>query len=71
MSRARVYIVGAGFSKHVGLPLQKDFTEALLEPRANESHPMRPLVKHLGEFVHDVFDHGEGEVLAESGRCLH
>lgn len=59
MSRSHVYIVGAGFSKYAGLPLQKDFTEALLEPRSRESHPMRPLVQHLGKFVHDVFDHGE------------
>ena len=59
MARDHVYIVGAGFSKHAGLPLQKDFTEALLEPRADESHPMRPLVQHLGKFVHDAFDHGE------------
>jgi len=48
MARSHVYIVGAGFSKHAGLPLQKDFTEALLEPRADEYHPMRPLVEHLG-----------------------
>jgi hypothetical protein len=59
MSRTHVYIVGAGFSKHAGLPLQKDFTEALLEPRADESHPMWPLVQHLGKFVHNAFDHGE------------
>lgn len=57
MARSHVYIVGAGFSKHAGLPLQNDFTKALLEPRANESHPMRPLVEHLGKFVHDAFDH--------------
>jgi NAD-dependent SIR2 family protein deacetylase len=59
MARSHVYIVGAGFSKHAGLPLQKDFTEALLEPRADESHPMRPLVEHLGTFVHDAFGHSE------------
>jgi hypothetical protein len=59
MARDHIYIVGAGFSKHAGLPLQKDFTEALLEPRADESHPMRPLVQHLGKFVHDAFDHVE------------
>ena len=44
---------------HAGLPLQKDFTEALLEPRADESHPMQPLVQRLGRFVHDAFDHGK------------
>lgn len=59
MALTHVYIVGAGFSKHAGLPLQSDFTEALLEPRADESHPMQPLVGHLGQFVHDAFDHGK------------
>ena len=59
MRKSSVYIVGAGFSKYAGLPLQRDFTEALLEPRAIEAHPLRPLVDHLGGFVHDVFDHNE------------
>jgi hypothetical protein len=57
MARSHVYIVGAGFSKHAGLPLQSDFTKALLEPRASESHPMRPLAEHLGGFVNKAFDH--------------
>jgi hypothetical protein len=57
MRSTNVYIVGAGFSKHAGLPLQSDFTEALLEPRADKAHPMLPLVKHLATFVHDTFDH--------------
>jgi hypothetical protein len=57
MSRTHVYIVGAGFSKYAGLPLQADFTEALLEPRSDEQYPMRPLINHLGQFVHDAFDH--------------
>lgn len=57
MSRTHVYIVGAGFSKYAGLPLQAGFTEALLEPRADEEHPMRPLINHLRRFVHDAFDH--------------
>ena len=59
MNPTRVFIVGAGFSTYAGLPLQKDFTEALLAPRADESHPMQPLVQHLGRFVHDAFDHSE------------
>ena len=57
--RTHVYIVGAGFSKYAGLPLQLDFTEALLAPRSDSSHPMRPLVSHLGTFIHDAFDHSE------------
>lgn len=57
--RTHVYIVGAGFSKHAGLPLQSRFTEALLAPRADEAHPMRPLISLLGRFIHDAFDHNE------------
>jgi hypothetical protein len=57
MNSSHVYIVGAGFSKYAGLPLQSNFTEALLEARADEAYPMRPLIDHLGAFVHDVFDH--------------
>ena len=47
--------------KHQGLneEAQKDFTEALLDPGGNEGHPMQPLIKHLGRFVHDAFDHNE------------
>lgn len=57
--RTHVYIVGAGFSKYAGLPLQSDFTEGLLASRSDTSHPMRPLVSHLGTFIHDAFDHSE------------
>ncbi len=53
LGRTHVYIVGAGFSHHAGLPLQADFTAALLEPSTN----FQPLIEHLGTFVHDVFDH--------------
>jgi hypothetical protein len=59
MRRTHIYIVGAGFSMHAGLPLQADFTEALLVPRTVASHPTRPLIAHLGRFVHDAFDHNE------------
>jgi hypothetical protein len=59
MRRTHIYIVGAGFSMHAGLPLQADFTEALLAPRAEASHPMHHLIAHLGKFVHDAFDHNE------------
>lgn len=55
--RKHVYIVGAGFSMYAGLPLQLAFTEALVEPRGTTSHPMHPLIAHLGKFVHDAFDH--------------
>lgn len=52
-----VYVVGAGFSHHAGLPLQCGFTEKLLEPRDNTDDPDHALVKRLSEFVNAVFDH--------------
>jgi hypothetical protein len=59
MRRTHVYILGAGFSMHAGLPLQSDFTEALLASRSDKAHPMQPLIAHLGKFIHDAFDHNE------------
>ncbi len=44
---------------YAGLPLQSDFTEALLLSRDDTSHPMHPLMTHLGRFIHDAFDHSE------------
>jgi hypothetical protein len=44
---------------YAGLPLQAAFTEALLAPREEASHPMHPLIAHLGKFIHDAFDHNE------------
>jgi hypothetical protein len=38
MVRKHVYIVVAGFSYYAGLPLQRDFTEALLKSRDNEEY---------------------------------
>src|SRR5260370_288299 len=40
-----------------GLPVQMAFTEAVIEPRGTNSHPIHPLIAHLGKFVHDAFDH--------------
>jgi hypothetical protein len=57
--RTHVYIVGAGFSKYAGLPLQSNFTEALLAARDTKTHPMYPLTRHLARFTHDAFDHSE------------
>jgi hypothetical protein len=59
MARDHVYIVGAGFSHHAGLPLQAGFTEALLEPRVDEEYPLLPLIHHLSEFVSVAFDHNK------------
>jgi hypothetical protein len=57
MTREHVYIVGAGFSYYAGLPLQADFTKALLEPRDDEEYTLLPLIEHLGRFVGAAFDH--------------
>lgn len=57
--RTNIYIVGAGFSKYAGLLLQTAFTEALLASRSNKTHATRPLTEHLGQFIHDAFDHNE------------
>jgi len=57
LAPTHVYIVGAGFSLHAGLPLQAEFTKALLETPKKAAHDIAPLTTYLGEFVHDVFDH--------------
>jgi hypothetical protein len=51
------YIVGAGFSWYAGLPLQEKFTSELLKPIGDDSDPDYALVKHLTEFINEVFDH--------------
>jgi hypothetical protein len=52
-----LYVVGAGFSHHAGLPLTSRFTEALLEAREFEGGPSRVLVNFLSEFIHRAFGH--------------
>ena len=59
MAREHVYIVGAGFSHYVGLPLQADFTKALLEPRDDDAYTLLPLIEHLTRFVGAAFDHSK------------
>ena len=59
MARDHVYIVGAGFSHYAGLPLQADFTKALLEPRDDEEYAFLPLIEHLSKFVSTAFDHSK------------
>jgi hypothetical protein len=51
-----VFVVGAGFSKYAGLPLQADFTEALVKTGQPKS-PSEPLVLYLRQFISRVFDH--------------
>jgi hypothetical protein len=52
-----VFIVGAGFSHHAGLPLTSGLTEAMLEAREFGHGRSRIIVDFLSEFIHDVFDH--------------
>lgn len=54
-----VFIVGAGFSHYAGLPLQMDFTKALLKPRKDEEHVDHEIVKYLCRFIEEAFDHKE------------
>jgi hypothetical protein len=52
-----VFIVGAGFSHHAGLPLTTNFTEALLEARQFGRGPSRMLVDFLSDFIFHAFGH--------------
>lgn len=56
---ATVFIVGAGFSMHAGLPLQTNFTEKLLEGRDGERHDQKQLISALSKFVNAAFDHNK------------
>jgi len=44
---ATVLIVGAGFSRHAGLPLTSEFTEAILAAREFSGGPSRMIVDLL------------------------
>jgi hypothetical protein len=52
-----VFVVGAGFSLYAGIPLQMDFTDALLSGRGEASGNSGKIVQHLREFVNRAFDH--------------
>jgi hypothetical protein len=52
-----VFIVGAGFSLYAGMPLQRDFTDALLTGRGSASGNSGKIVQHLRKFVNAAFDH--------------
>jgi hypothetical protein len=53
------YILGAGLSTYAGLPLQSEFTAALLEGRDYSRGPSKTLVDFLSAFIHGAFDHSE------------
>ncbi|HZQ20312.1 MAG TPA: hypothetical protein VFA90_16490 [Terriglobales bacterium] len=52
-----VFVVGAGFSLYAGMPLQRDFTDALLSGRGSASGNSGKIVQHLRTFVNRAFDH--------------
>ncbi len=52
-----VFVVGAGFSLYAGMPLQMDFTDALLSGRGSASGNSGKIVQHLRKFVNRAFDH--------------
>jgi hypothetical protein len=54
-----VYIVGAGFSSHAGLPLTVDFTAAILEGRNYGTGPSRLIADYLSHFISESFDHAK------------
>ncbi|TAM79781.1 MAG: hypothetical protein EPN47_18485 [Acidobacteria bacterium] len=53
------YILGAGFSRNAGLPLQSQFTDELLRARGLKRGPSKTLVHFLCRFVREAFDHSE------------
>jgi hypothetical protein len=51
-----VYIVGAGFSHYAGLPLQRDFTRAILSAeKFKGSSASKHIVEYLKKFVYRTF----------------
>ena len=52
-----VFVVGAGFSLYAGVPLQRDFTDALLSGRGSASGNSGRIVQHLRKFVNQAFNH--------------
>jgi NAD-dependent SIR2 family protein deacetylase len=52
-----VFILGAGFSLYAGLPLQRDFTSALLSGRGKENGSSELVVRYLRKFVSSAFNH--------------
>lgn len=51
------FILGAGFSMHAGMPLQQQFTSALLRGKGSGTGPSGKIVHHLRQFIHEEFDH--------------
>ena len=52
-----VFIVGAGFSTYAGMPLQSEFTKALLGGNAEYDGRSAKAVNFIKAFVNQSFDH--------------
>jgi hypothetical protein len=50
-----VFVVGAGFSKNAGLPIQSEFTELMLAAVTHRRGNRRRLMPALAKFVKDIF----------------
>lgn len=51
------FVVGAGFSMYAGMPLQDQFTSALLGGKGKGTGPSGAVVQYLRKFVNRAFDH--------------
>jgi hypothetical protein len=51
------FILGAGFSTYAGMPLQQQFTSALLSGKGSGTGPSGKIVQHLRQFIREEFDH--------------
>jgi NAD-dependent SIR2 family protein deacetylase len=56
-SLAYAFILGAGFSRNAGIPIQEDFTEALLGGRGSGHGSSGSIVRFLRSFVSKAFGH--------------
>lgn len=62
MAAETVFILGAGFSKNAGIPLQSEFTESVRKALSfARGRPSRLIVEQADKFISDVFHVGLGE----------
>lgn len=60
-----VFIVGAGFSRNAGLPIQSEFTELMLAAVQHKTGMRRRLMPDLSRFMKSAFDYGLSRDLKE------
>ena len=66
MAAKTVFILGAGFSKNAGIPLQSEFTDSVRRALGfGEGKPSRIIVEQADKFVSDVFHVGAGDMWPE------